>query len=118
MKNKKKFAKIAFILNGFLFLMNGVMLIDTSQFAFGSIHLVAAVFNFSMLYNFKNFKINASFDYVIFILNIIISAVVAIQYMQAGKSYIQYPWLIAALLSTFALVLKIKKRKMISNVSE
>ena len=117
MKNKKKVAKIAFIINGFLFLMNGIVLINENQLLFGLLYLLAVIFNFGMLYNFKNFKVNESFDYVIFVLNIIISIIVAIQYIQAGKSYIQYAWFIAALFSTIALILKIKKRKMVANAS-
>jgi len=116
-KNKKKFTRIAFILNGFLFLMNGIVLINDNQLVFGLLHLVAVIFNFGMLYNFKNFKVNESFDYIIFVLNIIICIIVAIQYIEAGKSYIQYAWFIAALFSTIALILKIKKRKIVSNSS-
>ena len=109
-KRKKRFARAAFMLGGLLLLMNGIVLIGESKVVFGIIQVIASFLNFGMLRNFKNLKAKRNLEYGVFIMNIIISLLIARDYIQAGSSYIHYVWIFSAILYTVALVFIIRKK--------
>lgn len=113
-KRKNKFSKIAFLLNGLLFLIAGIGLIKDSKLTLGILQLFAAMINLAMILNFKNEKIKRMLDYAILMMNIVVSLSIAVDYMLVGKSFIQYAWIIAAFVSLIALI---KKRKALTSNS-
>jgi len=111
-KRKDKFSKIAFLLNGILFLIAGIGLVNDSKLTLGILQLFAAILNLAMIINFKNERAKGILEYAILTMNIIVSLSIALDYILLGKSYIQYAWIIAAFVSLIALI---KRRKSLAS---
>ncbi|XOV93619.1 MAG: hypothetical protein ACFHWX_02690 [Bacteroidota bacterium] len=108
---KERLTKITFILNGTLFLLGGVAVIDEGNLALGLFQLFTSLLNYVMLIRFSNTRIRQGFEYAMYIMNIVIALLVAFEYIKMGKSYIQYAWILAAILSAFAFIVHVRKKK-------
>ena len=108
---KTKLNKLVFSLNGFLFLMGSITLFDEGKFGFGIVQLIAALINISMILNVKNVKVESNLNYAIMAMNVIVCISVGIDNILSGKTYLQYVWFIAAIMSSIALIVHIKKNK-------
>ncbi len=106
---KEKLTRAAFLLNGFLFLMGGVDLVQNEKIVFAAIQLIASLLNFGVLAGFKNEKIKKNLNTLILLMNVVVSLSVGIDYHLSGKSFIQYAWYLAALVSIIALVVQLRK---------
>lgn len=105
-QRKKRILKIGFILGGFLLLINGVVLISQTKLVYGAVHLFASILNFGMLLNFKATGLKQKLEDAIFIMNSILSMLIAIDYIQDGSNYIHYAWILSSILFLLALVYK------------
>ncbi len=105
-KRKERLTKIAFFFNGFLFLMGGIGLIGEDKIAFGSIQILAGIINLAMLIRFKNETLKDRLNWLILLMNVIVALSVALDYHWAGKQYIQYAWVLAAVMSVVAMVVQ------------
>lgn len=115
MKKKKKLTKIVFALNGFLFLMGGVLLISDNKLIFGIIQLVASVLNIGMILKFRDDRTMKKLNYATLAMNVIVCTSIAIDNILVGKMYIQYIWFFAAFMSLVALTIQVKKTKILPN---
>jgi len=117
-KNKKeKLYKVPTILNAFLFVFSGFTFIGSNKILFGIIQIVAGSLNLILLPNRIPQKTKTIFSYLVFVFNIIVAVTISIDYFNAGKEYIQYVWIVVALISLFALIkyhLKSKSNSMIN----
>lgn len=111
MTTKNKLARIAFALNGSLFLMGGILLAGDDKYAFALIQILAAVLNIAMLLRITNSKTVNKLNYAILIMNVVVCLSIAIDSFMVGKSYIQYAWIIAAVVSFVALLIQVKKNR-------
>lgn len=110
--NKKaRIIKTTFILNAFLFLLGGIDLIELQQPIFGSLHLLAGFCNLLLVITFKNEAIKRKLNYLVLIFNCIVATIIAINCFNNGKQYIQYVWILAAVLSLFVLLMQLKQEK-------
>lgn len=108
-KRKKRLARFGFILGGLLFLMNGIAALSQTQFVFGLLQLVGALLNFGMLVKLKSIDAKQKLTNYIFGINSIIALVIAFQYVKTGGRYIQYVWILTAVVYMLALITKNKK---------
>ena len=109
---KRKISRILFILNSFLFLISGIDLLTNNKLIFASLQIFAAMLNLSMIVEFKHKQINKKIELLVLVMNIIICIFMAFDYIQSGKSYIQYIWMFAAIMSAIALLIQLQKNKM------
>lgn len=107
LKRKQRINRMVFFLNGFLFLLGGYTFLESGKTTFGLIQLVAGVLNL-----LAGFRPNPPRYLLIslFLMNILVAGSVALDYFQSGASYIQYAWLFAALMSTVALIIFLRKK--------
>lgn len=110
-EKKARIIKITFILNAFLFLLGGIDLIELQQPIFGSLHLLAGFSNLLLVITFKNEILKKKLNYLVLIFNIIVATTIAINCFNNGKQYIQYAWILAALLSLLVLLTQLKQQK-------
>lgn len=115
-KIKNKLNRIVFLLNGFLFLLGGIVLIDETKWTFGVLHFLGSALNLGMIIKFENKKTKEIIEYAVLAVNVVVSLAIAIDYQLAGKAYIQYAWLMAAIMSSVALGIHIKRRKAIPDL--
>ncbi len=115
MKKKNRLELVAFSLNGFLFLLGGVVLIDENKIVLGIIQLVSSLLNILMIVRIRNKKRVEKLNHAILVMNVIVCISVGIDYMLANKTYIQYAWFFAAVVSLVALIIQIRKKKTLSS---
>ena len=108
-KRKQTLSKISYALNGTLFLASGILLLDEGKSLFGLMQVAAALLNLGMLPQFK-YQIKQKFSSAIHVMNVTVALATAVDYIQSGKSYLQYLWILAALLSAIAFVKEVRKR--------
>jgi hypothetical protein len=111
MNKKNRFTKLAFSINGLLFLMGGISLINDGKSILGVIQLLASIFNITMILKIRNKSSIEKLNYIILAMNIVVCLSIAIDNILAGKLYIQFVWIIAAIVSLVALILQIKRKK-------
>lgn len=115
MNNKNKLNIIAFLLNGILFLMGGILLINDGKLTFATIQVLASILNIIMVFKIRNKGKIEKLNYILLAMNIIVCIAIAIDYILEGKSYIQFVWIFAAILSLVALIIEMKKKSLPSN---
>ena len=91
--------------------MGGIGLITDNKLIFGFLQILASVLNIYMLINFKNEKPTKNNELSVLILHIIVCISISVDFIHSGKLYIQYAWMIAALMSMMALVMQFRKKK-------
>lgn len=109
LKTKNKLAKVAFVLNGVLFLMGGVLLIGEGKNVFGIIQFLASILNIAILLNFRNKRSVSKLNIAIFVINLLVCLSISLDYFLAGKSYIQYLYIVAAIISFVALRIQMER---------
>lgn len=114
-KIKNRFLRLAFLLNGLIFLFAGAMLISDNKVVFGILQLLASILNLSMIIHFRNENAKKKIEYAILIANIIVSLSIAIDYILSGKLYIQYMWIMAAVMSAIAVIIQVKREKRLTD---
>ena len=107
---RKRLSKIVGALNGALFLMGAFSLFGEGKIFFGVLQLIASVFNFIGLARFGNLNVNFFFQQAILLMNVIVALSVAIDYVNKGTQYIQYVWMLTALLSLGVFVLFLRRK--------
>jgi hypothetical protein len=100
--------RLSFLLNGLAFLMNGITLVTDLRLLFGIVHILAGVSNISLLI-IKVEKIKHKFYIMIYIFNIIVALLTSYDFFISGKTYIQYVWILIALMSLVTLILHLIK---------
>ena len=110
---KQKINLFTFILSGILFVMGGLLLILEDKTWLGVIQVIAGAFNFGVAI-LKSRKFKSWLELVILFFNILVAASVAWDYILEGKKYLQYAWIMAALLSAIAMIITLRKRKLSS----
>jgi len=100
---------ITFLLSGFLFILGGISLLEEKKILLGSIQILAGLCNLIVL-GFKNPLIKNKLELIILLFNIVVAITVALDYVMQGKKYLQYAWLLAAILSGIAL-LRMRKQQ-------
>lgn len=109
-KKHKPIERITFLLNGFVFILNGVILTSDLKLIFGLIQILAGISNIIML-AVKIERTKQKLYYLIFVLNILVALATSFDYFILGKKYIQYVWILIALLSLITLIMHSKKVK-------
>ncbi len=115
---KQRFIKMAFLLNGLLFILEGLDLFGDSKLILGMLEVVAGVFNLLMLRKIKNARAKEFLEYAILLMNIIVALAVANDYFEMGKQYIQYMWLATAAMSAIAFIIHFRKKRTIFKESD
>ena len=110
-EQKKRFIRLANLLNGLIFLLGAVALLKESKTVLAIPQLVASVLNFSLLLKIRNDKLALGMSIAVFVLNILVCLTIAVDYFLSGSSYIQYAWILAAVLSLIALIFLLKRFK-------
>ena len=102
--------RVPFALNGFLFALGGFTLINEHAIWSGLIQIFASLLNFSILLKSINIRWRSRINEAILIMNIVVALSIASNYHTSGKSYIQYAWLMTALMSFVVLFLYFRKK--------
>jgi len=108
-EKKVKLTKIVFGLNGVLFLMGGVSLLEEGKTLLATIQLVAAGTNLAMIPRFIPDQKKRYLGMVVLAMNVVVNGSIFYDNLVAGKNYIQYVWLLAAVMSLVALVVMYRK---------
>ena len=107
---------IAFVLNGMLFLLGAWGFINDQKLFFAAIQLLASLLNFGMIWNLRKGLNKSWLELTILFMNIIVALTVAIDYIQAGKTYIQYAWFFAAFMSAIAFLIKANNNRKVASI--
>ncbi len=108
---KEGLTRVTFLLNGFIFIIGGTDVIQDNKVLFGIFLLSAAILNLSILIKFSKEKIRATLGKLILLVNIIVAFVTAVDYFISGKKYIQYAWLLIAIMSAIVFGMQLKKER-------
>ncbi len=108
---KKRFIRMAFLLNGLLFLLGGLDFFGDDKLFLGMLEIFAGMLNLAMLRKAKPRAVKEFLGYAILLMNVVVALSIAIDYFQMGKSYIQYMWLAAAAMSLIAFFIHFRKKK-------
>ena len=108
-KFKNNITKLTFIINALVFFTGGMELIAEEKLTFSIVQFVAGICNFLMIFSFSKKKPKVLLNYFILIMNVIAASSVSIYYFTTGGRYIQYAWMLVAVMS--AIVIFIHKRK-------
>ena len=104
---KDRLAKASFILDAFVFMMGAFAFFMEMKYFLGTLQVIAGLLNLSMLF-WKNQNISNRFTKVLLIANIVVALSVAYDFYSRGTDYIHYVWLLTAIVSLVALVIKIR----------
>lgn len=74
------------------------------------LQLLAAFLNLSMLVPFKSRPMKGKLELGILVMNILVALSIAIDYILIGKTYIQYAWMLVAIMSCVTLLIKLRRR--------
>ena len=105
--------KVAFMLNGVMFLLGGLLLFKGGEFLLGGILLLATLPNISRLMVERETRSTDQINYSILAMNVIVCLSMALDEILSGQSFIQFAWLAVAVISILALVLQLRSRKFI-----
>ena len=109
-QRKQRIVRIVSLVTGLIFLMGALDFIDRGRPLFGVLQIVAGLLNLlSALPPEKLPRWQGTLKYGVLGLNVLVAISVAIDYFQAGKQYIQYAWVLIAIISTVALVIQWRK---------
>lgn len=103
---KARLQKIAFVLNGSLFLLGAYGMWEQGKWLFASLQLAAGVLNLLMLLAVLRQRYSHTMASLLLLMNVLVAVSVAVDYFLAGKDYIQYVWLLTALISAVVLLLR------------
>lgn len=111
MKNKAKLTDLAFVINGFVFLLGGSLLLEEGKSIMALIQWLAFLLNLAMVLKFWKRRVMERLSYSILFMNVVACLSMAIDAIISGKSFIQYAWILAALISIIALVIHYRNRQ-------
>ncbi len=114
-KTKAKLYRFSFLLNAFIFIMGGLSFLEEGKNALAILQFVTALFNLFMMLKRLSPQMSIKLNYLILILNILVAASVAFDYYSMGRGAIMYPWIAAAIMYTFALIIQYRKKNKILN---
>lgn len=107
--NKHKLTTAVFVINGILFFLGAAGLFEDGKVVFGTIQLVAGICNMAILTSSKKSHRRHIINLVILLMNVMVAGSIAWDYTMAGKQYIQYAWLVAALMSLTVFAVQLRK---------
>lgn len=114
-KRKKKFQIANAVLAGILFLLSGFGFIENGKLLFGIFQIAGGALNLFHGFNLKKqFYKNKNLSLAVGIANIIIPFTIAVDYFQSGAKYIQYVWVLVAVISLVAFIIHIRKSNSIT----
>lgn len=106
---KEKLKKAIFALNGCLFLLSGITACLDWKIVFGIIQIIAGLINLSFLLKRLTATQKNGLQILVYLMNIIVAITVALDYYNEGTEYIQYVWILTALISVIPLVIFLRK---------
>ncbi|WP_422360014.1 hypothetical protein [Reichenbachiella sp.] len=107
--NKHKLSTIVFVVNGILFFLGGAGLLGEGKVIFGAIQIVAGACNIAILIGTRKSHRRHIINLLILLMNVVVAGSISWDYTLAGKQYIQYAWLVAALMSLAAFAIQLRK---------
>lgn len=111
MKEPKR-TRFVFILNGLLFMLSAISLVDEEKWILASIQVFASILNFTSLILTNQQRLKYLNGLAVLAMNVVVCSAVAWDYYLAGKVYLPYLWIFAAILSALALILFYRKRSL------
>lgn len=108
---KKRFARLAFGLNGALFLLASFSALQEDKPLLFAVQLIAGVVNLLVLAFSRKPGAVRRLNYLTFIMNFVVALVVAQDYRSGGTDYLHYVWYLVALFSIVALVVVLRKER-------
>lgn len=107
----KKSARFLFILNGILFLLGAFSLIEEEKYIQASIQAIAGLINLIMLARMRSSQWQLKGHMSIFLMNVIVCLLVAYDLDVSGKTYLQFIWLLSAILSMVAMIVFYRRQR-------
>jgi ABC-type transport system involved in cytochrome c biogenesis permease subunit len=109
---KKRFARVAFGLNGALFLLASFDAFEAGKSTLGGVQLVAGIVNLLLLlFSHGRRGVARWLNYLTFIMNCLVALAVASDYRSSGTVYLHYVWYLVAIVSIVALFTTMRKEK-------
>ena len=115
MTRKERLSRALFALNGGLFVLGTYDGFSKEKWWLTGVYLVAALLNVIAFVKFNHKERRAITNYLVLFMNVIVAGAIALDYQWSGARFIQYAWAFAALMSGIALVLQIKKSRIVAD---
>ena len=106
-KAKNKLLKITYITGAVAFISGGIDAYIQQKLLLGLLLIFAGVINVFMILTF-NYKRELT-GVAAYGLNIVTAVVISINYFQSGSKFIQYAWILLAVLTIIALIIQLNK---------
>ncbi len=113
MARKQRFSRFLFLLNGSLFFLGALTVWPSGRFWLTLVHGLAAVFNGVAFLQFNHPRRKPVLNLLALLMNVAVAGAVALDYHWSGAQYIQYAWVIAAIVSVIALFVQARKTKVL-----
>lgn len=107
-EKKKRNTKRTFLANGAVFILGAAILYDDGKIMLASLQMLAGICNWLMVI-LADEKQKEKLNYIVLVFNIIVALATSIDYFISGKKYIQYAWIIIAVLSFIPLIKVVRK---------
>ena len=109
-ERRRKIRTFHFMLTAFLFLLSGITFTQDGKTFFGAIQISAGLFNlFAGIKVAKGKAISKNINLILGLMNIVVAIIIAVDYFNAGAKYIQYVWILVAMITAVALWVQTKK---------
>ena len=100
MQKNSKFHRMAFVINGIVFMLGSMVFMEDNKPFFGIVLLLAGLVNLAGLIP----RLRNVTGFWVQIMNIIVAIITAWDYFDSGKKYIQYAWILVAAFSSFLFI--------------
>lgn len=108
---KARILKFTFLLNAFVFGVGGIGLLEEHKPVLAGLQLITGLCNLFMVFRFIKPSIKKRLNYTLLLLNILVTASIAIDSFIMGKKYIQYVWVFATIMSGVAFFIQWQKNR-------
>jgi hypothetical protein len=108
-KMKERLNNIALLINGLIFIVNGIEFFGKEKLLFALILFFIGVSNLLIVYFLRKEKSKSMLNYSILILNVIAASTVSVYYFTSGGRYLQYAWIVITFLSANAILIYRRK---------
>ncbi len=110
-KIKDRLNKFAFLTASLVFILGGIEMLGENKPLFSAIQFIAGFCNIIMVWLINKQTVKLLFEYLILILNVIAAITISVYYFSTGSNYIQYAWILVAVISVLAIVFKRRKKR-------
>lgn len=109
-KTKTRMRIFSFLITCCVFITGGIEMLGEHKPFFALVQFIAGTCNFLVVFLNRKLTLKLLFEYLILILNVFAAITVSVYYFSIGSNYIQYAWILVAILSVIAIIITARRK--------